>query len=122
MTKLNVGPTSYCKLAFNDAHKLLRLISVLAAHGNFGGKTRELTGLSAGISRRSTHNGDETDKPAVQGPNEDDCAILGRPSNQVMFFLIHDYFLSTASSPSVFTLGYKWLFKTECFYSKYNTN
>ena len=47
----------------------MHLISVPARRGNFGGKTIELSGFSAGISGHSTHNGDETDKPAVQGAN-----------------------------------------------------
>ena len=93
----------------NDARKVLHLISAPATSEHFGGKTRELTGFSASISGCSTHNGNETDKPAVQranGANGDDRAILGRPSNQVcFFFFIHGYFLSIAFSPTVFTLG-----------------
>ena len=61
--------TTHSVFTLNDARKVLHLISVPFRRGKFGGKSREFTGFSAGVSERSTHNGDETDKPAVQGAN-----------------------------------------------------
>ena len=87
----------------NDAHKVLRLISVPARRGNLAGRREnELAFQLAFLGVQLTMAMKLTSQRfrELMGPNGDDRTILGRKSNHVIFFFfIHGYFLSTVFSP-----------------------